>query len=110
MDEYINKQKVILIFSTTDKKSYKNDIEEMFAATTKQQYEAYVSEILQVAKAKSAELVQEFKNNIDLISSNLEFLIKDEERAISRQAKAKAVLDLVVERDKELNEKIWSEV
>ncbi len=110
MDEYINKQKVILIFSTTDKKSYKNDIEEMFAATTKQQYESYISEILDVAKAKSAELVKEFKDNIDLISSNLEFLIKDEERAISRQAKAKAVLDLVAERDKDLNEKIWSEV
>lgn len=110
MDEYINKQKVVLIFSTTDKKSYKNDIEEMFAMTTKQQYEAYIAEILEVAMAKSAELVQEFKNNIDLISSNLEFLIKDEERAIARQAKAKAVLDLVAERDKQLNDRIWSEV
>ncbi len=110
MDEYINKQKAILIFSTTDKKSYKMDIEEMFAETTRQQYESYVAEILDVAKSKTSELVAEFKNNIDIISSNLEFLIKDEKRAGSMQAKAKAVLDLVAKKDKELNEKIWSQI
>ena len=69
-----------------------------------------MAEILEVAKAKSAELVAEFKNNIDMISSNLEFLIKDEKRAISMQAKAKAVLDLVAQKDNELNKKIWSEI
>lgn len=110
MDEYINKQKAIFIFSTNDKKSYKNDIEEMFATTTKQQYESYIAEILEVAKGKTAELVAEFKNNIDLLSSNLEFLINDEKRAISMQEKAKVVLDLVAERDNALNEKIWSEI
>ncbi|MBO4981680.1 MAG: dynamin family protein [Lachnospiraceae bacterium] len=110
MDEYINKQKAIFIFSTNDKTSYKKDIEEMFSTTTRQQYESYVAEILEVAKAKSAELVAEFKNNIDMISSNLEFLIKDEKRAISMQAKAKAVLDLVAQKDNELNKKIWSEI
>lgn len=110
MDEYINKQKVVLIFSTNDKKSYKNDIEAMFSNTTRQQYESYMAEILEVARAKTAELVTEFKNNIDLISSNLEFLIRDEKRAISMQAKAKAVLDLVAKRDKELNERIWSQI
>lgn len=110
MDEYINKQKAIFIFSTNDKKSYKNDIEEMFAATTKQQYESYIAEILEVARTKTAELVAEFKNNIDLLSSNLEFLINDEKRAVSMQEKAKAVLDLVAERDNALNDKIWSEI
>ncbi len=110
MDEYINKQKVVLIFSTNDKKSYKNDIEAMFSNTTRQQYESYMAEILEVARAKTAELVTEFKNNIDLISSNLEFLIRDEKRAISMQAKAKAVLELVAKRDKELNERIWSQI
>jgi GTPase SAR1 family protein len=110
MDEYINKQKAIFIFSTNDKKSYKNDIEAMFAATTMQQYESYMAEIISVAKAKTAELKTEFKNNIDTISSNLEFLINDEKEAAKMQEKAKAVLELVDARDKELNQRIWGEL
>jgi len=110
MDEYINKQKVILIFSTNDKKSYKNDICEMFGTTTKIQYESYINEIMEVAKAKTAELIREFKDNIDMLSSNLEYLLKDEKEAINKQAKAKAVLDLVDKRDKELNQKIWGSI
>lgn len=110
MDEYINKQKAIFIFSTNDKKSYKADICEMFDATTKMQYESYVAEILEVAKTKTAELINEFKDNIDMISSNLEYLIKDEKEAITKQAKAKAVLDLVEKRDTELNQKIWGTI
>ncbi|MBO4775788.1 MAG: hypothetical protein J5515_04155, partial [Lachnospiraceae bacterium] len=66
-------------------------------------------EITKVAIDKTAELVQEFKNNIDIISANLELLIKDEEKASAEQAKAKAVLDLVEKKDKELNMKIWGE-
>ena len=110
MDEYINKQKAIFIFSTNDKKSYKNDIEAMFAATTMQQYESYMAEIISVAKAKTTELKTEFKNNIDTISSNLEFLINDEKEAAKMQEKAKAVLELVDARDKELNQRIWGEL
>ena len=110
MDEYINKQKAIFIFSTNDKKSYKNDIEAMFAATTMQQYESYMAEIIAVAKAKTDELKTEFKNNINTISSNLEFLINDEKEAAKMQEKAKAVLDLVEQRDKELNQRIWGEI
>ncbi|MBO7340561.1 MAG: dynamin family protein [Lachnospiraceae bacterium] len=110
MDEYINKQKAIFIFSTNDKKSYKNDIEAMFAATTMQQYESYMAEIISVAKAKTDELKTEFKNNINTISSNLEFLINDEKEAARMQEKAKAVLDLVEQRDKELNQRIWGEI
>ena len=109
MDEYINKQKAIFIFSTNDKKSYKNDVETMFANTTKVQFDSYIDEITKVAIDKTAELVQEFKNNIDMISSNLELLIKDEKKASAEQAKAKAVLDLVEKKDKELNMKIWGE-
>lgn len=110
MDEYINKQKAIFIFSTNDKKSYKNDIEAMFAATTMQQYESYMAEIISVAKAKTEELKQEFKNNINVISSNLEFLINDEKKAARMQEKARAVLDLVEARDAELNQRIWGEL
>lgn len=110
MDEYINKQKAIFIFSTNDKKSYKNDICEMFENTTKMQYESYIAEIMEVAKAKTTELIREFKENIDMISSNLEYLINDEKEAISKQAKAKAVLDLVDKRDEELNQKIWGSI
>ncbi|MBQ8730645.1 MAG: hypothetical protein IJY81_05640, partial [Lachnospiraceae bacterium] len=110
MDEYINKQKAIFIFSTNDKKSYKNDICETFDTTTKMQYESYVAEIIEVAKTKTAELIREFKENIDMISSNLEYLINDEKEAITRQAKAKAVLELVEKRDEELNQKIWGNI
>ena len=74
------------------------------------QYESYVAEIIEVARTKTAELIREFKENIDMISSNLEYLINDEKEAISRQAKAKAVLDLVEKRDKELNQKIWGNI
>ena len=107
MDEYINKQKAIFIFSTTDKKSYKNDICEAFENTTKMQYESYIAEILEVAKAKSAELIREFKENIDIISSNLEYLINDEKEAIAKHEKAKAVLEMIDKRDAELNQRIW---
>lgn len=110
MDEYINKQKAIFIFSTNDKKSYKNDIEAMFAATTMQQYESYMAEIISVAKSKTAELIREFKDNIDIISSNLEFLIIDEKKAAQMQEKARAVLDLVEAKDAELNQRIWGEL
>lgn len=109
MDEYINKQKAIFIFSTNDKKSYKNDVETMFAQTTRIQFDSYIAEITEVARSKTAELIQEFKNNIDIISSNLELLIKDEKRAAAEQNKAKAVLELVEKKDIELNKKIWGE-
>ena len=109
MDEYINKQKAIFIFSTNDKKSYKNDVETMFAQTTRAQFDSYIAEITDVAKVKTAELIEEFKNNIDVISSNLERLIGDEKKAIEEQAKAKAVLELVEKQDIELNKKIWGE-
>ena len=109
MDEYINKQKAIFIFSTNNKKNYKADVEQMFANTTKVQFDAYINEIMEVAKDKTAELIQEFKNNIDSISSSLELLIKDEKRASEEQLKAKNVLDLVDKMDDELNKKIWGE-
>ena len=109
MDEYINKQKAIFIFSTNDKKSYKNDVEGMFSSTTQMQYDSYIAEILDVARSKTAELIDEFKSNIDMISSNLEFLINDEKKAIVMQEKAKAVLELVVKKDEELNQRIWGE-
>ena len=81
----------------------------MFTSTTQMQYDSYIAEILDVARAKTAELIGEFKSNIDMISSNLEFLINDEKKAISMQAKAKSVLELVVQKDEELNKRIWGE-
>jgi len=54
-------------------------------------------------------MVDEFKNNIDTISGSLELLVKDENRAIEEQKKAKAVLDMIGAKDAELNRKIWGE-
>ena len=109
MDEYINKQKAIFIFSTNNKKNYKADVEQMFANTTKVQFDSYINEIMDVARDKTAELIQEFKNNIDSISSSLELLIKDEKKASEEQLKAKSVLDMVSKMDDELNKKIWGQ-
>lgn len=109
MDEYIKKQKVIFIFSTNDKNAYKNDICKVFEATAQMQYESYVSEIIEVAKLKATELINEFKGNIDIMSSKLELLMNDEKEAMSKQARAKAVLELVEKRDQELNRKIWGD-
>ena len=64
---------------------------------------------MDVARDKTAELIQEFKNNIDSISSSLELLIKDEKKASEEQLKAKTVLDLVAKMDDELNKKIWGQ-
>ena len=64
---------------------------------------------MEVAKDKTAELIQEFKNNINSISSSLELLINDEKKAAEEKTKAKAVLELVSKMDTELNKKIWGE-
>jgi hypothetical protein len=109
MDDYINEQKAILIFNTMDKKAYKRDLERAFNQQTVNQFVAYKEEIIKVAQQRTAEMVEEFKNNIDTISGSLEILIKDENKAIEEQAKAKEVLELVAKKDDELNKRIWGE-
>ncbi len=109
MNDYINDQKAILIFNTMDKKAYKRDLERAFNSQTVEQFIAYKGEVIKVAQQRTAEMVEEFKNNIDTISGSLELLIKDENRAIEEQRKAKEVLELVEKKDEELNKKIWGE-
>ena len=109
MDDYINEQKAILIFNTMDKKAYKRDLERAFNSQTVKQFVAYKEEVIKVAQQRTAEMVEEFKNNIDTISGSLELLIKDENRAIDEQRRAKTVLELVEQKDAELNRKIWGE-
>ncbi|MCQ2521972.1 MAG: dynamin family protein [Lachnospiraceae bacterium] len=109
MDDYINPQKAILIFNTMDKKAYKRDVERAFSNQTVNQFCAYKEEIIKVARQRTAEMVQEFKNNIDTISGSLELLIKDENKAAKEQEKAKQVLALIEKKDQELNKKIWGE-
>lgn len=109
MDDYINKQKTILIFNTMDKKAYKRDLESAFNSQTVAQFMAYKEEVIKVAQVRTTEMVEEFKNNIDTISGSLELLIKNEEKAISDQKKAKELLELIAKKDAELNKKIWGE-
>ena len=54
-------------------------------------------------------MVEEFKNNIETISGSLELLIKNEQKAIEEQNKAKKVLDMIERQDEILNKKIWGE-
>ncbi|MBP3469898.1 MAG: hypothetical protein J6K26_10320, partial [Lachnospiraceae bacterium] len=107
--DYINKQKTILIFNTMDKKAYKRDLESAFNSQTVAQFMAYKEEVIKVAQDRTAQMVEEFKNNIDTISGSLELLIKNEEKAISDQKKAKELLELIAKKDAELNKKIWGE-
>ena len=109
MNDYINEQKAILIFNTMDKKAYKRDLERAFNAQTVEQFVAYKDEVIRVARQRTAEMVEEFKNNIDTISGSLELLLKDESRAIEEQKRAKEVLDMIGAKDAELNRKIWGE-
>lgn len=109
MNDYINEQKAILIFNTMDKKAYKRDVERAFNSQTVEQFIAYKGEVIKVAQQRTAEMVEEFKNNIDTISGSLELLIRDEGKAIEEQQRAKEVLELVEKKDEELNKKIWGE-
>ncbi|MCR4937455.1 MAG: dynamin family protein [Lachnospiraceae bacterium] len=109
MNDYINEQKAILIFNTMDKKAYKRDLERAFNAQTVEQFVAYKEEIIRVARQRTAEMVEEFKNNIETISGSLELLLKDENKAAEEQKKAKDVLDMIGAKDEELNRKIWGE-
>ena len=109
MNDYINEQKAILIFNTMDKKAYKRDLERAFNAQTVEQFVAYKEEVIKVAQQRTAQMVEEFRNNIDTISGSLELLIKDESRAIEEQKKAKEVLDMIGAQDEALNKRIWSE-
>lgn len=109
MNDYINDQKAILIFNTMDKKGYKRDLQRAFNQQTVEQFIAYKGEIIKIAQQRTADMVEEFKNNIDTISGSLELLIKDENRAVEEQNRAKTVLELVERKDTELNRKIWGE-
>ena len=109
MNDYINDQKAILIFNTMDKKAYKRDLERAFNSQTVEQFIAYKGEVIKVAQQRTQEMVEEFKNNIDTISGSLELLIKDENKAVEEQKRAKMVLELVEKKDEELNKKIWGE-
>lgn len=109
MNDYINEQKAILIFNTMDKKAYKRDLERAFNSQTVEQFIAYKGEVIKVAQQRTAQMVEEFKNNIDTISGSLELLIKDENKAVEEQKKAKLVLEMIEAKDEELNKKIWGE-
>ncbi len=109
MNDYINDQKAILIFNTVDKKAYKRDLEFAFNKQTVDQFLAYKQEVIKIAQQRTAEMVEEFKNNIETVSGSLEHLIRNENQAIEEHQRAKAMLDMIAEQDALLNRKIWGE-
>ncbi|MBR5420996.1 MAG: dynamin family protein [Lachnospiraceae bacterium] len=109
MNDYINEQKAILIFNTMDKKAYKRDLERAFNSQTVEQFIAYKEEVIKVAQQRTAQMVEEFKNNIDTVSGSLELLIRDEVKAAEEQGKARAVLSMIGLQEDALNRKIWGE-
>lgn len=110
MDEYINKEKAFLFFTTTDKKEYKEVVTKSFVSLTHRQYDSYIAEVIQVARNKSQEMIDEFISNIETLSSNLEKLIKDKEKVSKEQLAAREVLDIVNLKCEELNKRIWRSV
>ena len=107
MEEYINKEKAFLIFTTTNKKQYTQEVSEKFISLTTRQYNSYIKEIEDLARKKGKSLRDEFIKNIETLSGSLEKLINDEIKVSEEQRIAKAVLDSVEEKYKELNNKMW---
>lgn len=110
MDEYINKEKAFFFFTTTDKKEYKEEVAKSFMSLTHRQYDNYIKEVIQVARDKGEEMVGEFINNIGMLSSSLEKLIKDKEKVSAEQSAAREVLYIVNQKCEELNKRIWRSV
>lgn len=107
MEEYINKEKVFLVFTTTNKKQYTREVSEHFISLTTRQYNNYIKEIEDLARKIGKALTDEFITNIETLSGSLEKLINDERKVSEEQRRAKIVLDSVEAKYNELNNKMW---
>lgn len=107
MDKYINKEKTLFVFQTTDKKDYVETVTTKFIELITRQYDNYIKEMEDLAKKQGENLKEQFISNISILSGSLEKLINDEKVISEEQRAAKAVLDNVQDKYEELNNKMW---
>lgn len=107
MSDYINSEKALWIFTTTDKGKYKEEVSEEFLAITGKQYKAYLKEIDSVAQKKAEEMAKQFIENIFRVSEMLEHTQEEADQAAREQADALRCLNLAKEKTATLEERIW---
>ena len=107
MSDYINSEKALWIFTTTDKGKYKEEVFGEFLAITGRQHKAYLKEIDSVAQKKAEEMAQQFIENIFRVSETLEHTQEEADQAAREQADALRCLNLAKEKIATLEERIW---
>lgn len=107
MSDYINSEKALWIFTTTDKGKYKEEVFSEFLAITGRQHKAYLKEIDAVAQKKAEEMAQQFIDNIFRVSETLEHTQEDADQAAREQADALRCLNLAKEKIATLEDRIW---
>ncbi len=107
IDDYINAEKPLWIFTTTDKAKYKETVTANFMAMTGRQYKEYIKEIKDVAKEKATDMKEEFIKNIDEVSATLEDLMNNVDQVAKDQAEARRCLDLATGKIETLENQIW---
>lgn len=107
MSDYINSEKALWIFTTTDKGKYKEEVFSEFLAITGRQHKAYLKEIDAVAQKKAEEMAQQFIDNIFRVSETLEHTQEEADQAVREQADALRCLNLAKEKIATLEDRIW---
>lgn len=107
MSDYINSEKALWIFTTTDKGKYKEEVFSKFLAITGRQHEAYLKEIDSVAQKKAEEMAQQFIDNIFRVSETLEHAQEEANQAAREQVDALRCLNLAKEKIATLEDRIW---
>lgn len=107
MSDYINSEKALWIFTTTDKGKYKKEVFEQFLAITGRQHKAYLKEIDSVAQKKAEEMAKQFIDNIFRVSDTLEHTQEEADQAAREQADAFRCLNLAKEKIATLEDRIW---
>ena len=107
MSDYINSEKALWIFTTTDKSKYKEEVFAEFLAITGRQHKAYLKEIDSVAQKKAEEMAKQFIDNIFRVSETLEHTQEEADQAAIEQADALRCLNLAKEKIATLEERIW---
>ena len=110
MDKYINKYKAFFLFTTTNKREYKEEVTKNFISLTLKQYDRYIDEVKDVAREKGKEVTDGIIDNIEILSSSLENLIQDKEKVSAEQLAAKEVLNIVKQKRSELDKEIWRSI
>lgn len=110
MNDYINPEKKLWIFTTTEKREYKDDVLSKFLSITGRQEKAYLMEIDSVAEKKAGDMAQKFIDNIFRVSETLEHAQEAADQATREQADAKRCLDLAKSKISILEDRIWRDI